>query len=176
MKMFLGKKNPTLFSIKVLLQRIRQTFPALSIVQVLRAVVPTGFRKEISCAHVCEFSHMSKSKGTLTCRILTFIQYGIFCLETKNILFSPLLTLAAYIASLIGSCSIDVQKRICFEHTSRVSCLTKETISSCLLWKELGATEHLFYCSAGQNTARRKDSECWNCSTLIFIVSVCSIL
>lgn len=165
-----GKKA---FLRKMLLQSIRQTFPALWIVQVLRAVVPTGSRKVMN---MYVNSLTSKSTGTLICGILTFFQQRIFYLETKNILFSPLLTPAACIASLIGSCSIDVQKRTCFEHTSRVSCLTKETISSWLLWREPGTTEHLFHCSAGQNTAGRKDSDSWNCNTLIFMFSVHSIL
>lgn len=98
--------------------------------------------------------------------------------DKEHVILSPADSCCLY-SSLIGSCSIDVQKRICLEHTSRVSCLTKETISSCLLWKEPDATEHLFHCPAGQNTARRIDSGCWNCYTLIFMVSVaafCSLV
>lgn len=101
-----------------------------------------------------------------------FCHVEIFYLKRKNILFSPLLLLAPYIASLIGSCSINVQRRIFFEHTSRVSCLTKETISSGLLWEEPGSTECLFNCWPEQKTARTKESNNWNSNTLIFIFCV----
>lgn len=40
---------------------LRQTFPDLWIIWVLKAAVAIASRKEVSHAHVCEFSHMNKS-------------------------------------------------------------------------------------------------------------------
>lgn len=89
-----GRKE--LFSVKVLLQRITRIVPAFLIIQVLRTAVWTASRKGVSCAHVCEFSHMNKStikqRNFLSCRILTFLSAWIFLSGEKE---HPILSPAA---------------------------------------------------------------------------------